>query len=172
MRSFHSTTVAERLPCESYSGVATSAIDLSDGLLGDLDHILELSAVGAEVDEAALPLAPLIAACDDPIRAFQACTAGGDDYELVFTSPAARHAQIAALSLALDLPLTQMLPALDPWQHLGGTQVGVYRIEHELGQLGSGVQIWNQFFKNNPSIFERFSIVQLFLRHLGYRALF
>lgn len=86
-------------------GLATAMLDVSDGLLGDLDHILELSGVGAEVDEAALPLAPLIAACGDPDRAFQACTAGGDDYELLFAAPAGRRADLAALSARLDLPL-------------------------------------------------------------------
>ncbi|MBL8454426.1 MAG: thiamine-phosphate kinase [Zoogloea sp.] len=86
-------------------GLATAMLDVSDGLLGDLDHILELSGVGAEVDEAALPLAPLIAACGDPDRAFQACTAGGDDYELLFAAPAGRRADLVALSARLDLPL-------------------------------------------------------------------
>lgn len=86
-------------------GLATAMLDVSDGLLGDLDHILELSGVGAEVDEAALPLAPLIAACGDPDRAFQACTAGGDDYELLFAAPAGCRDDLAALSARLDLPL-------------------------------------------------------------------
>ncbi len=86
-------------------GLATAMLDVSDGLLGDLDHILELSGVGAEVDEAALPLAPLIAACGDPERAFQACTTGGDDYELLFATPAARRDDLAALSARLELPL-------------------------------------------------------------------
>ena len=86
-------------------GLATAMLDVSDGLLGDLDHILELSAVGAEVNEAALPLAPLIAACGDPDRAFQVCTAGGDDYELLFAAPAGCRDDLAALSARLDLPL-------------------------------------------------------------------
>ena len=86
-------------------GLATAMLDVSDGLLGDLAHILERSGVGAEVDEAALPLAPLIAACGDPTRAFQACTAGGDDYELLFSAPALRRDDVLALSARLDLPL-------------------------------------------------------------------
>ena len=89
-------------------GVASSAIDLSDGLLGDLDHILELSGVGAEVDETALPLAPLIAACGDPARAFQACTAGGDDYELLFTAPADAAAQVLAAGAASGTPVSRI----------------------------------------------------------------
>jgi thiamine-monophosphate kinase len=81
------------------SGLATAAIDVSDGLLGDLGHILEQSGLAARLQIAVLPA---------PTLERQAWLAGGDDYELVFTSPAARHAQIAALSLALDLPLTQI----------------------------------------------------------------
>jgi thiamine-monophosphate kinase len=80
-------------------------LDVSDGLLGDLGHILEQSAVGAVISEEALPLAPLQAACGDAARAFQACTAGGDDYELLFAAPAERRADLAALSARLKLPL-------------------------------------------------------------------
>jgi thiamine-monophosphate kinase len=81
------------------SGLATAAIDVSDGLLGDLGHVLEQSGLAARLQIAVLPA---------PTLERQAWLAGGDDYELVFTSPAARHAQIAELSLALDLPLTQI----------------------------------------------------------------
>lgn len=79
------------------SGLATAAIDVSDGLLGDLGHILEQSGLAARLQIAALPA---------PTLERDAWLAGGDDYELLFTAPATRHAQIAALSLALDLPLT------------------------------------------------------------------
>jgi thiamine-monophosphate kinase len=108
-------------------GLATAMLDVSDGLLGDLDHILELSGVGAEVDETALPLAPLIAACGDPARAFQACTAGGDDYELLFAAPAERRADLLALSARLKLPL-----------HCIGRltrQAGRLQLRHANGQL-------------------------------------
>lgn len=86
-------------------GIASAMLDVSDGLLGDLDHILEQSATGAELDAAALPVTALNDACGDPARAFQACIAGGDDYELLFTAPPARHDEIAALSVRLGLPL-------------------------------------------------------------------
>jgi thiamine-monophosphate kinase len=81
------------------SGLATAAIDVSDGLLGDLGHILEQSGLAARLQIAVLPA---------PTLERQAWLAGGDDYELVFTAPAARQPQIAALSLALDLPLTRI----------------------------------------------------------------
>jgi thiamine-monophosphate kinase len=81
------------------SGLATAAIDVSDGLLGDLGHILEQSGLAARLQIAVLPA---------PTLERQAWLAGGDDYELLFTAPAARQPQIAALSLALDLPLTRI----------------------------------------------------------------
>lgn len=86
-------------------GLASSLLDVSDGLLGDLAHILEQSAVGAVISAGALPLAPLEAACGDAALAFRACTAGGDDYELLFTAPVARRAEVGALAERLHLPL-------------------------------------------------------------------
>ena len=84
-------------------GIASSALDVSDGLLGDLGHILELSSVGATVDSRCTT--PLMAAAAYPqsdawqfdSKLQQQCTlAGGDDYELCFTAPAARHADVLA----------------------------------------------------------------------------
>ena len=86
-------------------GLASSMLDVSDGLLGDLGHILEQSAVGAVISEEALPLALLQAACGDAALAFRACTAGGDDYELLFTAPATRRTEVGALAPQLGLPL-------------------------------------------------------------------
>jgi thiamine-monophosphate kinase len=69
-------------------GVATSAIDVSDGLLGDLGHVLRRSAVGARVDVDAMPRSEHLAAQSPELQ--RLCTlAGGDDYELVFTAPPA-----------------------------------------------------------------------------------
>lgn len=87
-------------------GIASSALDVSDGLLGDLGHILELSSVGATVDSRCTT--PLMAAAAYPHDAWQSdsklqqqCTlAGGDDYELCFTAPAARHADVLAAGAA------------------------------------------------------------------------
>jgi len=71
-------------------GVASAAIDVSDGLTGDLSHLLRASGVGASIDADALPRSAVLAAL--PIEVQRECTlAGGDDYELVFTAPAARH---------------------------------------------------------------------------------
>jgi thiamine-monophosphate kinase len=66
-------------------GLAHSAIDVSDGLLGDLSHILERSGVGATVEVDAVPRSAVLAA--QPLALQRLCAlAGGDDYELVFTA--------------------------------------------------------------------------------------
>jgi thiamine-monophosphate kinase len=68
-------------------GLATSAIDLSDGLLGDLGHVLRASRVGATVDAASLPCSDLLARQAEALR--RRCQLeGGDDYELLFSAPA------------------------------------------------------------------------------------
>ena len=71
-------------------GLASSAIDVSDGLLGDLQHILRRSGVGATVDVDAVPRSAVLGRQPQALQ--RVCTlAGGDDYELVFTA-APRHA--------------------------------------------------------------------------------
>lgn len=70
---------------QALRGVASSAIDLSDGLVGDLGHVLRASGVGATLDVDALPCSPLLAA--QPLALRRECLlAGGDDYELMFTA--------------------------------------------------------------------------------------
>jgi thiamine-monophosphate kinase len=74
-------------------GLATSAIDLSDGLVGDVQHVLRRSNVGAVIDADALPTSPDLAA--QPLALRRLCQmAGGDDYELLFTAPPARDADV------------------------------------------------------------------------------
>jgi thiamine-monophosphate kinase len=69
-------------------GVATAAIDLSDGLLGDLRHVLERSGgLGATLSFADLPRSPVLASQPPAVQA-ECGLAGGDDYELLFTAPA------------------------------------------------------------------------------------
>jgi thiamine-monophosphate kinase len=88
---------------QALRGIASAALDVSDGLLADLGHILETSAVGAEIHVGALPLSPAARALPG---ACEAALAGGDDYELLFTAPPERRARLEALSAELDLPLT------------------------------------------------------------------
>jgi thiamine-monophosphate kinase len=89
-------------------GLARSAIDVSDGLLADLGHILEMSGTGAEVWYDTLPRAPGIAACGDETLARECLTSGGDDYELVFTAPPHRRGEVEAVSADLGLALTRI----------------------------------------------------------------
>jgi thiamine-monophosphate kinase len=85
-------------------GLASAAIDVSDGLLADLGHILESSGVAAKL-EIAVPPQPTL----PDTALWQDCfLAGGDDYELLFTAPASRHADVAALARQLELPLARI----------------------------------------------------------------
>jgi thiamine-monophosphate kinase len=67
-------------------GVATAAIDVSDGLAGDLQKLLLASGVGAEIEIATLPLSDALRARFDREQQLQFALQGGDDYELCFTS--------------------------------------------------------------------------------------
>ncbi|HEX4597716.1 MAG TPA: thiamine-phosphate kinase [Burkholderiaceae bacterium] len=77
-------------------GLASAAIDVSDGLLGDLGHLMERSGVGARVQVPEVPRSDALRAMDQPLQR-RCVLAGGDDYELLFTaSPGARDAVAAA----------------------------------------------------------------------------
>jgi len=87
-------------------GIASSALDVSDGLLGDLGHILKASQVNAEVLIDQLPISRTLAAQTEQLRR-QCAANGGDDYELCFTAPKNARAEIESLSTTL-LPLTRI----------------------------------------------------------------
>ena len=88
-------------------GVATSAIDVSDGLLGDLAHVLRRSKVGAELLADALPRSAVLRTQPEALQ--RTCTlAGGDDYELIFTAPPQRAAQVAAAAEAAQVGVTRI----------------------------------------------------------------
>lgn len=85
------------------TGLATACIDVSDGLLADLGHVLKASSVGAEIEASALPASPALrAAFDEEARRAQQL-GGGDDYELCFTAPPSRHDEIAAALAACEV---------------------------------------------------------------------
>jgi thiamine-monophosphate kinase len=90
-------------------GLAHSAIDVSDGLLGDLGHILKASGVGARLDVDALPRSAVLAAQDLTLQR-ECGLAGGDDYELVFSAPgdAAGRAAVAAAAAASGTPVQRI----------------------------------------------------------------
>ncbi len=89
-------------------GLASAAIDISDGLVADLRHIAEASGVGVAIEADALPLSPAArrAVEADPARLSRAL-AGGDDYEIAFTTSAG-DATVEALAQALSLPITRI----------------------------------------------------------------
>lgn len=100
-------------------GIATAAIDVSDGLLGDLGHILQQSGVGATVNtELTLALVAARAHCaksgdpvDRQIRPDQWLAwalAGGDDYELLFTAPASQREAVAVASQSSQTPVARI----------------------------------------------------------------
>ncbi|MCX7208135.1 MAG: thiamine-phosphate kinase [Proteobacteria bacterium] len=86
-------------------GIASAALDISDGLLADLRHICEQSACGAEVWLDSVPFAEDLAALPDALRQ-EAILAGGDDYELCFTASPDQHKAIISRGVELDLGLT------------------------------------------------------------------
>jgi thiamine-monophosphate kinase len=108
-------------------GLATAALDLSDGLSTDLAHLCEESGVAAEVDAAALPI--------HPAATLAHALHGGEDYELLFTAPASARLprQIAGVKItrigrilrprsgrpAVSLLTAQGIQPLDPhgWEH-------------------------------------------------------
>jgi thiamine-monophosphate kinase len=95
-------------PGERLRGVASSAIDISDGFAGDLRHILERSAVGALVHYAQLPKASALAALGDRRLEQECALSGGDDYELLFTAAQSSRAEIEALGAELRVALTRV----------------------------------------------------------------
>lgn len=120
-------------------GLATSCMDVSDGLLGDLQHICMRSGVGARVDWAAVPRSAALRRQSVALQ--QRCAlAGGDDYELLFTAPAVRRRQVQAAAALAGVAVARIgaivaggaaqavdehgraLPALAGYDHFTGAQ--------------------------------------------------
>jgi len=115
--------------------LATAMIDVSDGLLADLGHLLWASACGAKIAGAALPLSPPFSAAlaADPAL-FSLALGGGEDYELLFTAPPEAAAALVHLAAATGIPLSRIgtvVPAVD------GVSV-TDRSGHLLTELPSG----------------------------------
>ena len=89
-------------------GLASSAIDISDGLLGDLGHILERSRVGATLEFAALPTLPVVQSYLHEAVARDCVLAGGDDYELCFTAPASTRDAVQAAAAGAGVAVTRI----------------------------------------------------------------
>lgn len=114
-------------------GIAHAALDLSDGLIGDLGHILTSSRVGATLQIDALPLGPVLQRQSLDMRRRLSLT-GGDDYELCFTAPRSKRDAVLGAALAADTPVTRIgtidLPAgvrlLDNDNHLIKLDIASY----------------------------------------------
>ncbi|MDN3543202.1 thiamine-phosphate kinase [Kinneretia asaccharophila] len=92
---------------QALRGLAHSAIDVSDGFVGDLGHVLARSGLGATVQADALPRGAALA--HQPLALQRLCTlSGGDDYELIFSAPPAARAAVQAASAASATPVTRV----------------------------------------------------------------
>ena len=122
----------------SLRGLATAAIDVSDGLVADLGHICRTSAVGAEVEASIVPLSPeaqnlLSKRSDLSERVF----AGGDDYELLFTARPEDAENLSAISEKLHVPLTRIGRTIE-----GDSPVLVSESGKKINLAGAG---WRHF---------------------------
>jgi thiamine-monophosphate kinase len=91
-------------------GLAHAAMDVSDGLLGDLGHICRASNLAAEIEAERLPLsaAARAALATGLGEGLITVTGGGDDYEILFTAPPDADRALSALSAELGLELTRI----------------------------------------------------------------
>jgi thiamine-monophosphate kinase len=88
-------------------GVATAAIDISDGLLGDLGHIMERSAVGARVEWNRIPRSDALRRQSEADQR-RFALAGGDDYELLFTAPSGRRSAVERAAAGAGVAVTRI----------------------------------------------------------------
>jgi thiamine-monophosphate kinase len=88
-------------------GIAHAAVDLSDGLLQDLGHILAASRLGARLEVDRMPVAAALSALDDAPRR-RAVLGGGDVYQLCFTAPAAQREAVQAAARAASAQVTRV----------------------------------------------------------------
>ena len=93
---------------ERLRGLARAAIDVSDGLVGDLRHVLERSQVAAVVEYERIPRPAVLRKLNDATLERDCVLAGGDDYELLFTAPAKARDALTSLSQELALALTRI----------------------------------------------------------------
>jgi thiamine-monophosphate kinase len=89
-------------------GIAHACIDVSDGLLADLGHILKASGLGAEIEPASLPTSPELAHAFDAVARTRFQLGGGDDYELCFTAPPVRAGDVIAAARRVGIAVMRI----------------------------------------------------------------
>jgi thiamine-monophosphate kinase len=90
-------------------GLASAAIDVSDGLVADAGHLAETSGVAVQVEQSALPLSPAAARrVHATPEHWSLVLGGGDDYELLFAAPASARGQIAEIAVETGVPITEI----------------------------------------------------------------
>ena len=93
---------------QALRGLATAAIDISDGLVGDLGHILRQSGVGATLDTTPVMLTMRAGESIDAERRLEYVLSGGDDYELAFCAPANQRDAVQAASRVAATRVTRI----------------------------------------------------------------
>ncbi len=88
-------------------GIAHAAIDISDGLAGDLKHVLHRSGLGATLWCDSIPVGAVLAKQDRRLQR-EFCLSGGDDYELCFSAPAAHRAAVLAAAQQAATPVSRI----------------------------------------------------------------
>lgn len=99
---------------QALRGLASAAIDISDGLLADLGHVLKASDCGARLNVDALPRSAALQAHFSPEQQLKWALSGGEDYELCFTLPEVNHGALEVAMAHLGVPFTcigQVVPA-------------------------------------------------------------
>ncbi|HVC37937.1 MAG TPA: thiamine-phosphate kinase [Gammaproteobacteria bacterium] len=89
-------------------GIASAAVDVSDGLSADLGHLLEASGTGARLEVERLPLSPSLLQHGTREQAINMALSGGDDYELCFSVPSERMTLLESCEHELDCPVTRI----------------------------------------------------------------
>jgi thiamine-monophosphate kinase len=105
LQRFHYPTARVALG-QALRNIASSAMDVSDGLAGDLQHILRRSKVGAVVDVSKLPMSQALKDSCSAEQALQFALSGGEDYELLFTVPESRRGSLEVLLSPYGVPVT------------------------------------------------------------------
>jgi thiamine-monophosphate kinase len=125
---------------QALAGIARSAIDISDGLLADLGHIVEASGVGARLELERLPLSPGVAAYVKDSGDWSLPLAAGDDYELCFSIPSELRTEAEASALKAGCQLH--------WIGLIDEERGIRCFSAE-GQLSTALLRGYEHFRNS-----------------------